>query len=129
MLAILSTPEDRIREKASPEFNMHPAARPTSPKIGAHTGFMRRLTCLRFLATLGQPMAPMTGICTASYNNGTISFKNCENAFFLASTIFGGRDAIEEFVVADVWLLSDGWKPTNIVFLDVDWAMQQVSFP
>jgi hypothetical protein len=40
MRAVLLTPEDKIREKSSPESNLHPAARPTSPKIGAHTGFM-----------------------------------------------------------------------------------------
>jgi uncharacterized protein YktA (UPF0223 family) len=71
----------------------------------------------------------VTATCTASYNHRVVSFKNCENAFFLASTILGGRDVIEEFVATRVWLISDGWKPANIVHLNVDWATQQVSFP
>jgi hypothetical protein len=40
-------------------------------------------------------MAPMTAITTATFNGRALGFKNCENAFFLASTILGGRDAIE----------------------------------
>jgi hypothetical protein len=126
MRAMLSTPEDKIREKVSPEFNLHPAERPTSLKIGAHTYCCK--TCQRFLATLGQ-LNPSTAICTALYNNCTIGFKNCKNALFLSSTILEGRDTIEEFVADEVWPISDGWKLSNIVFLDVDWASQQVSFP
>jgi hypothetical protein len=37
---VLSTPEGRIRERALLEFSSHPAARPTSLKIGGHTNFM-----------------------------------------------------------------------------------------
>jgi hypothetical protein len=36
----LLTLEDRIHEKALTEFSLHPAAKPTSLKIGAHTGSM-----------------------------------------------------------------------------------------
>jgi hypothetical protein len=75
------------------------------------------------------PMAPMTVINTTSYNGRALGFKNCENAFFLASTILGDRDAIKEFVATQVWPLSDGWKPSDVVFLDVDWASQKVPFP
>jgi hypothetical protein len=67
--------------------------------------------------------------CTALYNNQTVGFKKCENAFFFASTILRDRDAIEEFIAAEIWLISSGWKPANIVLLDVDWATHQVSFP
>jgi hypothetical protein len=73
------------------------------------------------------PMAPVTAISTASYNGWALGFKNSENAFFLASTILGGRDAIKEFT--QVCPLSDGWNPSDVVFLDVDWASQKVSFP
>jgi hypothetical protein len=50
----------------------------------------------------------VTATCTASYNHRAVGFKSCENAFFLASTILGGRDVIEEFVAAGVWLISHG---------------------
>jgi hypothetical protein len=40
MCVVHSTHDDKIREKASAKSNLHPVARPTSPKIGAHTGFM-----------------------------------------------------------------------------------------
>jgi hypothetical protein len=50
----------------------------------------------------------VTATCTASYNHRVVGFKSCENAFFLASTILGGRDGIEEFVAAGVWLISHG---------------------
>jgi hypothetical protein len=79
--------------------------------------------------TLLPTHVPLTAICTALYNNCTIGFKNCKNALFLSSTILEGRDTIEEFVADEVWPISDGWKLSNIVFLDVDWASQQVSFP
>jgi uncharacterized protein YktA (UPF0223 family) len=70
----------------------------------------------------------VTATCTASYNNLVVGFRNCENAFFLAGTILGGRDVIEEFVTAGIWPISSGWKPDKIVSLDVDWATQ-VPFP
>jgi hypothetical protein len=43
--------------------------------------------------------------------------------------ILGGRDVIEEFVAAEVWPLFEGWKPSEIVSVDVDWASQTVPFP
>jgi hypothetical protein len=69
-------------------------------------------------------MEPVTATCTALYNNRTVGFNNCENAFFLASTILRGRDAIEEFVAAEIWPISNGWKPASIILLDVDGATQ-----
>jgi hypothetical protein len=74
-------------------------------------------------------IAHVIATSTASYNGHVLGFKSCENAFFLASTILGIRDVIEEFIVAGVWPLSNGWKPLDIVFLDVDWASQKVPFP
>jgi hypothetical protein len=58
---------------------------------------------------LYSPIEAVTATCTASYNHRAVGFKNCENAFFLASTTLGGRDVIEEFVthgsLADIpWL-------------------------
>jgi hypothetical protein len=47
----------------------------------------------------------------------------------LASTILGGRDVIEEFVVAETWLISYGWAPTEIISFNVNWALQEVPFP
>jgi hypothetical protein len=32
-------------------------------------------------------------------------------------------------VATEVWPLSEGWKPLEIVFLDVDWDSQKVLFP
>jgi hypothetical protein len=75
------------------------------------------------------PIEPVTATCTTSYNHRAVGFKNCENAFFLASTILGGHDVVEEFVAAGVWPISSGWKPDRIVPSDVEWATQQVPFP
>jgi hypothetical protein len=47
----------------------------------------------------------------------------------LASTILGGRDIIEEFVAAEVWPISHGWAPTEIVNFNVNWVAQAVLFP
>jgi hypothetical protein len=52
--AVPSTPVGRIHEKVWPEFSSHLAARPTSPRIGVHTGYTWKLTCPRFQATLGR---------------------------------------------------------------------------
>jgi hypothetical protein len=49
--------------------------------------------------------------------------------FHLASTIVGGRDLIEEFIAANIWLISHGWAPTEIVNFNVNWAAQEVPFP
>jgi hypothetical protein len=66
------------------------------------------------------PMAPVTAVCTASYNKRTADFESCENTFLLASTIIGGRDVIEEFVAADIWPISAGWQPASMIHLTMD---------
>jgi hypothetical protein len=73
-------------------------------------------------------MTSVTIVSTSIFNSRALGFKNCENAFFLASTILGGHDAIKEFVLAQVWPLSHTWKPSDVVFLEVDWASQKVPF-
>jgi hypothetical protein len=65
----------------------------------------------------------------AEFNHRVVGIRNCENAFHLASTILGGRDIIEEFVAAEVWLISCGWAPNEIVYFNVNWATQEVPFP
>lgn len=35
--------------------------------------------------------------------------KDCENAYVLASSSITGQDLVEEFLVANIWPLSDGW--------------------
>jgi hypothetical protein len=47
----------------------------------------------------------------------------------LAGTILGGRDIIEEFVAANIWPISYGWDPTEIVAFNVNWVAQEVPFP
>jgi hypothetical protein len=49
--------------------------------------------------------------------------------FHLASTIIGGRDLIEEFVAANIWPISHGWAPREIVSFNVNWVAQEVPFP
>jgi hypothetical protein len=78
---------------------------------------------------LYSPIEPVTATCTTLYNHRAVGFKNWENAFFLSSTILGGRDVIEEFVVVGVWPISNGWATSRIVPLSVDWATQEVPFP
>jgi hypothetical protein len=46
-----------------------------------------------------------------------------------SSSILGGRDIIEEFTAARIWLISYGWAPTEIVNFNVNWAAQEVPFP
>jgi hypothetical protein len=75
------------------------------------------------------PIEALSAISTASYNHRAAGIWNCESAFHLASTIVGGRDIIEEFTVAQVWPISYGWAPTEIVIFNVNWATQEVPFP
>jgi hypothetical protein len=70
----------------------------------------------------------VTTTCIAPYNHRAVGFRNCENAFFLASTSLGGRDVIEEFVAAEIWPISHGWAPTEIVPFNVNWVTQEVPF-
>jgi hypothetical protein len=74
-------------------------------------------------------IAPLTTVNVAEFNHRAIGIRNCENAFHLASTILGGRDIIEQFVAAKVWPISCGWAPNEIVYFNVNWATQEVSFP
>jgi hypothetical protein len=58
-----------------------------------------------------------------------VGIRSCESAFHLASTILGGRDIVEEFVAAQIWPMSYGWAPNEIVHFNVNWASQEVPFP
>jgi hypothetical protein len=75
------------------------------------------------------PIEALSAISTASYNHRAAGIRNCESAFHLASTIVGGRDIIEEFTAAQIWPISCGWAPTEIVTFSVNWAAQKVPFP
>jgi hypothetical protein len=78
---------------------------------------------------LSRPIAPLTAVNTAEFNQRALGIRNCESAFHLASTILGGRDIIEEFVAARIWPISSDWSPAEIVYFNVNWAAQEVSFP
>jgi hypothetical protein len=62
----------------------------------------------------------LTTVNAAEFNHQAVGFRNCENAFHLASTILGGRDIIEEFVAAEIWSISYGWAPNEIVYFNVN---------
>jgi hypothetical protein len=49
--------------------------------------------------------------------------------FDLASTIVGGRDLIEEFVAANIWPISHGWPPREIVSFNINWQHKRFPFP
>jgi hypothetical protein len=74
-------------------------------------------------------IAPLTAVNAAEFNHRAVGIRNCESAFHLASTILGGRDIIEEFVAAQIWLISCGWAPNEIVYFNLNWATQEVPFP
>jgi hypothetical protein len=71
----------------------------------------------------------LTAVNAAEFNHRAVGIRNCENAFHLASTILGGRDIVEEFVAADIWPISYGWAPNEIVYFNVNLATQEVPFP
>jgi hypothetical protein len=73
-------------------------------------------------------IAPLTTVNTAEFNHRAVGIRNCESAFHLASTILGGRDIIEEFVAAQIWPISCGWAPNEIVHFNENWAAQEVPF-
>jgi hypothetical protein len=75
------------------------------------------------------PIEALTAISTTSYNHREAGIRNCESMFHLASTIVGGRDLVEEFVAANIWPISHGWAPREIVNFNVNWATQEVPFP
>jgi hypothetical protein len=74
------------------------------------------------------PIEALSAISIASYNHRAAGIRNCESAFHLASTIIGGCDIIEEFTAAQVWPISYGWAPTEIVNFNVNWAAPEVPF-
>jgi hypothetical protein len=77
---------------------------------------------------LSSPIEALTSVNTAEFNHRALGIRSCENAFHLASTIFGGRDTLEEFVDARIWPISYGWAPNEIVHFSVNWASQEVPF-
>jgi hypothetical protein len=89
-------------------------------EVPGYTGPAHPLSC---------PIAPLTAVNTAEFNQRALGIRNCKSAFHLASTILGGRDIIEEFVAARVCPISSGWSPTEIVYFNVNWAAQEVPFP
>jgi hypothetical protein len=68
---------------------------------------------------LSSPIEELTATCTAPYNHHAVGFRNCESAFYLARKILGGWDIIKEFVAANIWSISYGWAPTEILFFNV----------
>jgi hypothetical protein len=78
---------------------------------------------------LSCPIAPLAAVNVGKYNQRAVGIRSCENAFHLASIILGGRDIIEEFAAAQVWPISNGWSPTELVYYNVNWADQRVPFP
>jgi hypothetical protein len=77
---------------------------------------------------LSSPIEALTAVSTAAYNHRAAGIRSCENAFHLATTILGRRGIIEEFVVVQIWPISYGWAPTEIVNFNVHWAAQEVPF-
>jgi hypothetical protein len=78
---------------------------------------------------LFSPIEALTATCTTPYNHRATGIRNCESAFHLAGTILSGRDIIEKFVAAEIWPISYGWAPTEIVSFNVNWATQEIPFP
>jgi hypothetical protein len=78
---------------------------------------------------LSSPIEALTDVNTAEFNHRAVGIRSCENAFYLASTILGGRVIVEEFVAARIWSISYGWAPNEIVHFNVNWASQEVPFP
>jgi hypothetical protein len=78
---------------------------------------------------LSTPIEALTAICTVPYNHRAAGIHNCENVSHLASTILGGRDIIEEFIATQIWPISYGWAPTEILNFNVNWVAQEVPFP
>jgi hypothetical protein len=75
------------------------------------------------------PIEALIAISIASYNHRAAGIRNCESMFHLASTIVSGRDIIVEFVAVNIWPISHGWAPREIVNFNVHWATQEVPFP
>jgi hypothetical protein len=78
---------------------------------------------------LSTPIEALTVVRTAPYNHRAAGIRNCENAFHLVSTILGGHNIIEEFTTAQIWPISYGWAPTEIVNFNVNWVAQEIPFP
>jgi hypothetical protein len=89
-------------------------------KVHGYEGPARPLYC---------SIEALTAVNTAEFNHRAVGIRSCESAFHLASTILGGRDNVEEFVAAQIWLVSYGWAPIEIVHLNINWATQEVPFP
>jgi hypothetical protein len=69
---------------------------------------------------LSSPIEALIAVTTADFNHRAVGIRSCENAFHLATTIIGGRDIVEEFVVARIWPISYGWAPTEIAHFNVN---------
>jgi hypothetical protein len=62
---------------------------------------------------LSCPIAPLTAVNVAEFNQRAVGIRNCESAFHHASTILGGRDIIEEFIAArETTRISANGNPT-----------------
>jgi hypothetical protein len=73
-------------------------------------------------------MGPMNAISTATFNCKIFGFKDAESGFYFACIILSGWDVIEEYFGANVWPLSNGWNPAEIIYLTMNWASNKVPF-
>jgi hypothetical protein len=103
MVAALLTLEERTCFSILLTFSLLLAAKTNLPKDWRSYWFYLKVDMSKVPDYTGptyplySPMAPMTAITTATYNDRTLGFKNCENAFFLANTILGCCDVIGVF--------------------------------
>ena len=63
------------------------------------------------------------------FNRLAPGFSSCVGAFTTASRACGGRDIVEEFVAANIWPLSRGWRPLELKKVKFCFLVNEIECP
>jgi len=68
-------------------------------------------------------------VSKANFKRTAAGYKDCCAAFATATSVIGGRDLVEEYVVSKVWPLSCGWLPKEFTKIKIDHLVKELPFP
>ena len=78
---------------------------------------------------LSAKVLPFNHVSKANFKRTAAGYKDCCAAFATATSVIGGRDLVEEYVVSKVWPLSCGWLPKEFTKIKIDHLVKELPYP
>jgi len=78
---------------------------------------------------LASKVLPSRHVTHAEFKKAASGYKECCAAFVSAARVLGGRDLVEEFVVAKVWPLTVGWLTGCFSKIEIQGVKDSLPYP